>query len=366
MSYRGGYRTGYRGFTATGNTGGGGARPAWATRWGAALDGRAAAPATIVMLGDSVTEGQSSTAVVERWPNKAAASLRAAYPTPGVVGGSGYWASRYYVYNPATWGAPHPLPASVTGTVSYPTDRGNLGYRTAQLNAGASWTASVTGSSVDVHYEAGGGSFTVQVDGGGATAAQSATSAGRYRVTFGTTGAHTVRINAVSTFRLSGIMVYNGDETKGLRFYEAGHSGFTTANHLADVANVMTELDRVAPDLVTVFLGLNEYPNTTPAVFQANLTSLMTQVQGRAKVPSILIIASYTPGWSGATVAGWAPYVAAMQAVATAKGCGLLDLSAVMPQATTSGTGFYNADALHPNNSGMTEVARLVTAKLSV
>ena len=364
MAYSDAYSDSYGTYEGAGG-GGGGTVEAWRVQWSAALNNRANAPASWVSLGDSVTEGQGATSKANAWNSLTLAALRSAYPTAGVAGGLNFHPPRWYTYAPdSTWSQP----ATVTGTVTYDTTVGNLGYRVAVMSAGSSHTLTVTGTSVDIwyHTKSGGGSFTYQVDGGTASAAVATSgTAGVTRlqgVSLGTSGSHTVRINATGSVTYGGLTIYNGDETKGIRGFDSSHSSWTTALHLSDFATELAAIGQAGADLVTIYLGLND---TGPGVaaFQTNLTSIVSQLQGLPKVPSILIISSYCP--SGFAPATWAQYRDAMQAVATARSTGFLDLAATMPQATTSGTGNYVTDGLHPNNTGHQTIANLVTPKLA-
>lgn len=68
--------------------------------WSAALNDRANRPATWLAMGDSITEGQGASSRDNRWITRTLNGLRAAYPTAGVVGGTGYLPGWYAVFGP--------------------------------------------------------------------------------------------------------------------------------------------------------------------------------------------------------------------------------------------------------------------------
>jgi lysophospholipase L1-like esterase len=326
---------------------------------------RTAGTSTILAIGDSLTEGQGAPTRAGRWLDRLRDASRGA-----AAGGINYQPSHYYTYSPdSTWFRP----GVATGTILYSPWAGNLGGRVAELSVGATLTYTVTGTSVDIWHTTNGGTLTYQVDSG---AAVSVNTAGTYQpnaritgVSLGAAGQHTVRITATAgTVYFGGLTVYDGDETTGTRVFEAGHSGWTAANHMQDTQFQKVAWGLVAPDLAIVTLGLNDAKSITAAAFKTNLQTIIAALKALPKVPSILLVASYAPdqGAMGYSAATWQTYVTAMKELAASEGTAVLDLSATMPPATTSGTGFYSADGIHPNTSGHTQIATLVGSALGV
>ena len=326
-------------------------------------------PLKVLAIGDSVTEGQGASTKANRWIDLLRDILRKAYPVAGVTGGQNYQPAFYGVYAPdSTWGS---TGIADTGSNTNITWGGNLGYRGDQMAVGATRTLTVTGTTVDLWYLLNGGTISYAVDGGTAVSINTAgtyANAQKTNIPLYTPGSHTIKITAVSgTSYISGLTVYNGDETKGVHMYDSGHTGWLSADPLTDLALFNAALGIVAPDLVIIELGLNDAGSSvSTSTFQTNIQSLVTSIQTLTKDPSILLIASYEP--SAGNLAGntWANYVTALSNVAAADptNVGFLDLSAIMPVADTSGTGYYRTDGLHPNDSGHVYIASLVAQML--
>jgi lysophospholipase L1-like esterase len=117
-------------------------------------------------------------------------------------------------------------------------------------------------------------------------------------------------------------------------------------------------LGTVAPDLVSIELGLNDQGGgLTPSQTVINIRQLIAALRGLPTVPSIVLIIAYTPDASTG-ITQWADYVTAMRMLAVGDGMlTAIDLSASMPAATTAGTGYYRTDGLHPNDSGHALIA---------
>lgn len=339
-------------------------------RWKIARAAVATTPAKLLAIGDSITEGQGASLQSNRWLNKLRDSLRIYYPS-GAVGGENYIPSFYMVGAPDS---PWNSYTSFTGSPSQSSTNGSLGYRTVFFSATGSLTYSLVGTSADIWWIGGGGTFSYQIDGGSTI---NVNTAGTYHtdyrtnVSLGAAGSHTVVISWVSgTIGFSGFTVFNGDSTSGIQIFDAARSGSKTADHLIEGGELIKAIQTVSPDLVTIELGGNDaLQSVSAATFGSNLQTIVSGILGSVSpAPSIVIIALYTPAASAAPGVVWSDYVAAMASVASAdpNHITLIDLSALMPTATTAGTGFYATDGLHPNNSGHIEIARLVNNTIGV
>lgn len=331
-------------------------------RWKMAL---AAGRATYMNIGDSVFEGRGSTARNNRWSNLLTASLRTKYA--GGAGGQ-YYQPAWYDTDNSNWGnAYHTRTGGAT-----PASWAGIGAHLLPMNQGQGVTFTVTGSSMDLWYltATGAGTFTYKVDSGSAVSVPSNadynTQAKLAGISLGTSGTHTITITNPSTAAtyFSGVTVYAGDTNTGIHYYDAGHAGITAADF--NNADPQDAVGAVNPDLVMVGLGFNDsvYGAVSASSFQTAMNTLVTFIQAQATPPSVLIIADYAPAQNMLAASSWANYVTAMQSVATAKGCGLLNLTTLMPQATTPGSGFY-ADGLHLNDSGNVEYAKHVEAAIA-
>jgi lysophospholipase L1-like esterase len=241
------------------------------------------------------------------------------------------------------------------------------------LSQGASQTYTVTGTSVDLYYTTNGGIFTYKVDRGKATSVNTAgaySTANRAVVSLGAGKSHTVTITATSgTVYFEGLMVYNGDETKGIQYYDDAHTGYTTSQFNAAQPEINPLLALIKPNLVTIELGANDYLHDTdsPAQVAANIEDEIDNIRTvlAAKPPSIVVILPYSlnnlPPSSGSY--SWAQYVNAIQAIAVADpSVGILDLSATIGASTPGG--WWSSDGLHANDIGQALIGTIVASYL--
>jgi lysophospholipase L1-like esterase len=263
---------------------------------------------------------------------------------------------------------------SAGGSQSWVETGASLGNRLVKLNKGGYETYTVTGTSVDILYAMGGGTFTYKVDSG---AAVSVNTAGTYnpaksvRVTFATAGTHKVTITSTSgTVSFEGVMAYNGDESKAIRLYEAGHSGALSGDFVATASDMAKITDSVKADLVTIELGANDFLHgpQTPAGVTANLQSMVSTIRQNSTdhQPSIVIVVPYSfAGFTSPTGYSWQQYADAIRAVATADtSLGLLDLTSI-GTANGTGGGLFAPDGLHPSDAGQTAISTMVAAYLA-
>jgi lysophospholipase L1-like esterase len=234
-----------------------------------------------------------------------------------------------------------------------------LGSRLLQLNSAASVTFTVTGSSVDLWLYAG-GTFTYQIDGG--TIVSTGTISGTaqltlYPISLGTDASHTIKLTATGGTRyIAGLTVYDGSPN-GIRMFDAGHTGFTSADFTTlqstlDYDNNVVYWGYTQPDLVTVCLGANDYLNnngTDPnaAQFGVNLATVIDSVKALSSNPSVMVIIPQNLTGHEAAGRNWADYRAQMISVAEAKDAYVFDLNAVINPAT-----HLRSDGLHYNDLG--------------
>lgn len=236
------------------------------TPWRAALANRDNVPARILFVGDSRTEGEGATTVGNRWQNKVAATLRSRFP---VTGGNPAYASANYV--PVKYISPtlagQSLFSAPAGGTFYETNNFGLGTRVIDLRAGANTTLTFTGTSCKIAYvrAATAGSFTYAVNGGSAVTvswAAGSTQDGQL-VSLGpfTAGVHTVLITGVTgSAYIAGAYVYNGEETKGIQVFDAGHHGVTSNTIIGAGAFYFTQtVANVDPHCVYIGVGTNDY-----------------------------------------------------------------------------------------------------------
>lgn len=344
------------------------------SQWLTALAGRSSKPVNWVAWGDSITEGQGSSTVAGRWINQTLNGLRSAYPTSGVTGGFGYIPAWYGTYGPDSQWSTDP-----TGNASWNMDSnqmGNgpgLGLLTVTLQAGKYETFKVTGTSIDILYNYGGGSFSYKVDSSGATnvsASGGSGATGSKHVAFSSSGSHTVTISGVSgSVILEGVMTYNGDENKGIRLYDSAQSGATTGEFKAQISNLAAITAHVNANLVTIQFGGNDFESNdelSPSQVSANLKTFVSDIRSAATghEPSIVIVVPYNHTGTNGLGYTWPQYVSAIKSVTTAdSSLGLIDLTTFATEGTSSPY-LSSTDQAHPNNSGQTRLASMVESYL--
>jgi len=343
-------------------------------QWTTALLNRNNQTVTWVAWGDSITEGQGSSTVTGRWINQTLGGLRSKYPTSGVAGGFGYIPAWYATYGPDSQWSTDP-----TGNAQWNMDSeqfGNgagLGMLTSTLRSGTYETFKVTGSSIDILFNYGSGSFSYKVDSGATTtvSASGGTGAtGSKHVAFSSTGSHTVTVSGVSgSVILEGLMTYNGDETKGIRLYDSAQSGVTTGQMLNQGANLAAITASVKADLVTLQFGGNDFESNhvlSPSQVAANFKTIVSQIRTAATShePSIVIVVPYNHLGTNNLGYNWAAYISAIKSVASSDtSLGLIDLTTF---ATSGQASPYlsKTDDGHPNDTGQAKLATMVESYL--
>lgn len=342
----------------------------------AALGARATTPVDILFgPGDSVTEGRGASVTANRWTSRAREGLRARLQPAGVTGGEGY-VPAFYVSVDRT-----DRLVATSGTLTQREDLYGLGVRSSGLGTSVS-TFTFTGTGCDILYAetTSAGSFSWSIDGAAAT---TVTSGGKGAIRGGrpipirglTAGSHTITLTGLTGNGgyVEGFMVYNGDESAGVRTWESGHSGWT-ANHYDTNQYWWETLATVQPDLIVLFLGLNDYGNgtlnirATPAAYKASLQSVLVKM--RAKIttpPSVLLVLPYERGQVVNPLAPWSEYRQALLDLAAADSAiTLLDLEQVMGPFTSDPYGvMFGNDGAHPNDKGHQMIADAVVDLLT-
>lgn len=317
-------------------------------------------PTTWLALGDSITEGSGATDRDHRWINLAAGKLRAA---AGISGGAGYlpaWQNTGWADAHAPWSWP-----GGTGDANWGK---TWGGRVSVLAAGATGRLVVTGTSLDlwVHAYGGGPTVAVAVDGGTPVVidTNTATEAGqRTHIPFPARGSHTITVTNTGSgvAAIGGAMVYDGDESTGLRLYDAAFSGATSQQIGAQTGSNLTlpALENIvgiaAPDFITIEAGINDERQSVPVADV--ITHIDTLIGGlRTVTPRarIMLVHCYAP--AGETAA-WQPYLDALRNyAATHRSVGVLDLADLMGGTATT-SGLWQADGTHPSNAGHERIA---------
>ncbi len=334
--------------------------------WRAALDKVATSPADVLILGDSWSDEVSG----PRWPTTLRTVLQARYNPAGVTGGIGYRPANASVF-------------AYGGSVSDRTDLG-LGRYCKRLNTNATVTFTVPGTGADILYTKGalGGNASYTVNGGTATVVNtfqsSATpsTSGAVIALRGLTPGSVIVLTATSaSVFFEGVAFYNGDETKGVRLWNGGRSGYRSADHIDATEVAYGPYGTVKPELLIVELGVNDLGGggagvpVAPATSAANLLALVNAVRARCTTPpSVLLWLPPQTTPTAAPVAAWADYLAAYEAMAKADGqIAIFDVGAVLGDlsAATDPYGVGSGDHVHPSGTGYLMLADALYALLA-
>lgn len=353
--------------------------------WQQACRLRQSAPAKVVWIGDSLTEGQGATTQAQRHVDLIATMLRTNFYTPGVQ--LSYAGHSYYPPFTLTQGDSTFTVPATTGTVTNYQTMG-LGLHSAYMNSAGSITWTITADSADLFYYTfpAAGTFTYSIDGATAVSinAQSASdlpAGGRTHISLGTLGSHTIKITWVSgNVIFHGIAGFAGDYNAGFQVWNAGRYGaisgnFTsttdtgTANGTTTAAAHNAAVAAIAPHLVVIELGANDWLNDTstgngtgsPAYTQANLQQLITQCAAYSNPPDILLTSVYQlPQSQSSSSHTWSEYCAVMDTLVT-NNSNVYHFS-WRPRFTQpiSTSLLRPSDNRHPNNTGYQMIADLL------
>lgn len=321
----------------------------------AALANRNTGPVDIVAIGDSVIAGAQASTLNKRWLSLLRDQLRASYQPAGVTGGDGY------LQIDTTYNSPWTLVSTTT-----PATPSGLGQGAKNFPAAATASMTFTGTAIDVFYmkQSGGGTFSVVIDGGAATniVTSNASEVNGVAQRFGSLAAasHTLVITGVSgTSQVEGVMVYNGDETKGIRIWDGGRTGATTSVYAANTKYI-GPVTTIQPSLVVLFLGINNYRNNqTIGTTGTALSDIALNCRAACTVPpSVLVCAPYLPA-IGSGVQGFQNYYNQIYAAAQILGdADVLDLYWKFgPAVQTNALALLNADLVHPSDKGYQFIA---------
>ena len=326
--------------------------------WGQALTGRDDAAATVLAIGDSITEG-STVGADQRWLTLVEHDLRAELPTAGLGsgGGRGLWPAFYSSFT-------LPLP-TYRGAVTE-ASVGGPGERAVSIGVGGRVTYDdVVGTSVRVWHSTSGSGAPLQVrvdDRPPVTIDTRVPGLLEHgdRWTEVSTGggvdsAHTVVVErgagGSASPQLGGVELRNGDETRGIHVVDAAHSGASAGLFARGAGAVGDWVEGTHASLVLLALGFNDWHDgVAPPVFRDDLQAIVDDVRAADPRVPILLIA-----WPEATAAGygggfgWDEYVDAMASLAADNGdAALVDLSHLDVETT---------DGIHPSARANRELA---------
>lgn len=333
----------------------------WGQSWYRARQNKSIRPARIAWVGDSIFEGWGATTRPNRPAQKFLDLVRTAY-NGATTGGEGYIPT-YYIHS-QSWKNAFVKTGTITDGILY-----GLGKRHYQWANTATCTLTVTGSHVDIYWRGGGGTFTWRVDGGATTSVNTAANANdasmegrRTRITFGSTGSHTVTLaRTAGTVTIEGAVVYNGDLTSGFNLLDWSHSGFYSADHgTHGFTTTAPHMRDFQPSLVVMELvGANDYlwNNTTPAANATNVQNLLNRYLALPSNPDVALVIPRITSAPNAGTNTWNQYADLVAAITHTR-IKLVDLR--------SNTGVTLADGVHPNDAGHAAMAQAVFNAVNV
>ncbi|MEJ0073260.1 MAG: SGNH/GDSL hydrolase family protein [Candidatus Saccharibacteria bacterium] len=327
----------------------------------------------VLVVGDSIAEGQGASVKTNRWQDILNGALRTNAGLP--AGGAGFVPNYYAVAGSSSpWG--NTAAGNLTGTLNtdydYETWIG-LGGRGVQLNdTTATETFTVYGDNAEIWYADGygsGTSFKYQIDSGSVITVTYTSTYSQglvVPVALGSVGSHTIKImwNA-GTPSPEGIYVYNGDKTTGIHFYDHTHSGATTDAYIGSDQDTII-IPKIAPDLAIIELvGVNDFQNSycAPSQTLINVQAAITELNALTKVPSIVLLIPYAVESPTTNTLGytWADYVTQLLTI-TESNVTIVNLYSLW--GTSNGTGYYDSDGIHPSDAGHAQIASILAGVL--
>jgi hypothetical protein len=317
-----------------------------------ALASAQGAPCDVLFMGDSMIQGVNSSndgVTGKRFQNLLIERLRRA---AGVrVGGRGYIPASYGGYTTASG-------FTLSGTAA----QSDHGLAQNGRTMSASSTLTLTGvvcSSFDVFVkrQSGAGTLSVTIDGGAPTnVVLSDTPFGDgKKVNFAAVGSigstHTIVISHVSGSNVifEGIMLYNGDESAGVRLWDNAKGG-EPASDFNTVTTWQGAVTTIAPDLVILgHLQVEYQAQTALATYKSAVQSLITTLRTLKTDVPILLLAPQKSNFSVSPAAGKEhdKYVEQLRQLSFENTfCSFLDLSIYIEE-------FWSqTDVVHPDDNG--------------
>lgn len=334
-------------------------------------------PATILVQGDSNSEGLGPSDVRQRWQTVLQSALRA-----GSQGAQ-------FPFIPAWPAGGQQWPVVRAGSGVVASSAYGLGWRTAVLqDATASLTFTFTGDRCALMFVKGPvtGVVAISIDGGPAVVVDTNASAGsthaaRWDSPVLSPGLHTVVVtrdpsSAAGQYPyVQGLLTWNGDHDAGVRVLDGAHTGYasrqltTGVSGRINTAAVALETAGGA-DLAIISWGTNDTvdPATTPEQFRANIEASIAGLRARGFAGSVLLVNLYKGnGIPEEPYSSYAPQLAAI-AAADPDNVAFLDLRGPMPDVPNpynapEGMGYF-ADNLHMTAAGHARVAELIATVL--
>jgi len=321
----------------------------------------------VLMVGDSIMEGQGAPNPSSRWITLAQTLIQSRYG-PGPAG-AGFYPASFAVNDGTTAWADRWIYSGDRGANSF-----GLGWRGVQLringtgNGSATITKTCTSFKLYATRQAA-DAMTITID-GGAPATWTMATSGAVQQSWTspalTAGSHTVVVTASAGGPVfTGGFFYNGDETAGVSLWDASRSGAKFSDFITNT-DWYGYLPLINPSLVVLGCGTNDARTSSggysSATYKANALSVVGSIRAKIATVPILLMPPYKP--LGTLIEPWANYTGALREIADATSyTALYDMSARIPDLTSDPYSFL-IDTVHPTARGHAMLARLSLAAL--
>ncbi len=318
----------------------------------------------IIVIGDSISEGFTTTRYRNRWLDR----LRRRFmgTTPGTLGLLPASAGVFSTVVDADWAGgdnPWTYAGGVTGNINF-----GLGFHAANVpSAGGSATLAYFGDKIAIIYArttTGPTACAVTLDGVAQSTfnANGATLPGQQAVygTNGSYGLHTIVITPNDgTLVLEGVEWFDGDApffvNNSVVLLDGTHAGFGAQSYAGannDWSGLLAGSDTFC-GMCVIALGVNDIAlGRTPAQLQADLVTIMQRVDARLGSSDMGYLLVVTPGLTNLT------YRDAIRAAAVQFGvtrCSVYDMAALRLDRLFGGD--LEDDGVHPNDAGQIWIA---------
>lgn len=242
------------------------------------------------------------------------------------------------------------------------------------------FTPEVNCDSFNIYWFNGGSSGNVQwaVDGGSYTTLTNPGNGGTYgtfayvktNVSAGTLGAHVLHLKSAASGNAAFVMgVEAVDSTsRGVRWFTSGVNGKQSSDLAAAIVPASGEsaIAAMNTDLFLIGIGINDFQQATSTViptatFQANLTTIITNMRASTSVPDMLLV-GFPPPSNTSFTPTMQQYQDAYDAVSDATGVPVLHLDRRWGSFATVNTApyGYNNDLIHPGITGHAEIGAAI------
>jgi len=213
------------------------------------------------------------------------------------------------------------------------------------------------------------GPFNWSVNGGTKTAVNTAGADSDFQYTSVTcTAGDVLRVEGASGGGaiIDGFFCHGGDESKGIRCWDSGHSGYSASAYITSSPEVwFRAFNVIQPSLVVIALGANDSTFATAASFKTSMLTLISKINAQiTTTPSIVLIGCWQQTLT--TIEPSKNYNNALSEIAANNSnCYFVDLSEVVIKTSPSSTaGGLVPDQMHPGVSGSEIIANAIYSEI--